>query len=131
MKRILILTLLAMALIPMAGQRTSRRGLKAAVQEPQATANTAALAATDTLVAPAPHTVDINGYDKPLRSRRESFFATNNSSRTVERMAITINYYDAKRRQLHQASRNVAADIPAGETRQISFPSWVFLKGII
>lgn len=122
MKRILILAAAAMLLLPLSAQRTSRKGLKTAVEAQQATS--AATADIDTIVAPTPHTVDINGYDKPLRSRRESFFATNNAKQTVCGIAITINYYDSDRRQLHQAKRNIVSDIPAGETRQLSFPSW-------
>lgn len=103
-------------------QRTTRTGLKA----PQAKKEAASEGAVnlDTIASPAPHTVDINGYDKPLRSRRESFFATNNSNNQVEAMAVTLTYYDTSRRQLHRQHRTVKVSIPAGQTRQVSLPSW-------
>lgn len=78
----------------------------------------------DTLAAPDASAVSVNGYDKPLRSRRETFFTTNNTDRNLARIAFTIRYFDARQRQLHQTKHNIPADIPAGETRQISVPSW-------
>lgn len=123
MNRILSLSLIALATAGIAAQaqRTTRGGLV-----PQQSAQTGAPVseATDTIVAPEPHIVDINGYDKPLRSRREVFFATNNSGRGIEALAFTIDYYDTKNRQLHKAHHNVNVDIPAGETRQVSVRSW-------
>ena len=103
-----------------AAQRTTRKGLRPAEQPSDASAS----ARLDTL-SPAPaHAVDVNGYDKPLRSRRETFFVTNNSGRDIARIALSLAYYDAQGRQLHAASHNVQADIPAGETRQLALRSW-------
>ncbi|MDE6157635.1 MAG: hypothetical protein K2F78_05760 [Muribaculaceae bacterium] len=120
MKRISLLTLAAVLCAALAAQTSTRRGLKpeakAAVQ--------ASVAAVDTIAAPEAHLVDINGYDKPLRSRRETFFVTNNSRRDICGLAFTITYYDTARRVLHSASHNVKADIPAGQTRQQSVRSW-------
>ncbi|MDE6467479.1 MAG: FxLYD domain-containing protein [Muribaculaceae bacterium] len=123
MNRKLSLSLIALAAMGVAvqAQRTTRGGL--VPRQPSQTVSSQSVA-TDTIAAPEPHTVDINGYDKPLRSRREVFFATNNSSRGIEALAFTINYYDTKNRQLHKASHNVNVDIPAGETRQVSVRSW-------
>lgn len=66
----------------------------------------------------------LRGYDKPLRSRKESVFVTNTLSDNVSRLHLTITYTDMEGRQLHSAARWVEANIPAGQTRQIFFPSW-------
>lgn len=118
----LILLCLSLA-AGMSAQTTTRTHLK--VAEKPVKGDCAAVAALcDTLASPAPHTVDINGYDKPLRSRRETFFVTNNSARDVTGLAVNINYYDSSRRQLHSRRARINVSIPAGETRQASLRSW-------
>lgn len=119
MRTLLLIAILAV-LLPATAQRTMRRDLKA---KPTATAATAD-ARLDTVVSPEAHTVEFNGYDKPLRSRRESFFVTNNGRIDVAAIAFTVSYFDLQQRLLHRQSRNIAVDIPAGETRQLNFPSW-------
>lgn len=105
-------------------QTTTRRGLAATGEATASATATAAPAAVDTVASPAPHLADINGYDKPLRSRRETFFVTNNSRNTLKGIAVTITYYDSSRRMLHQATHHLDTDIPADQTRQMSIPSW-------
>lgn len=104
-------------------QRTTRNKLR-----PAATVTAPAVSDDsvmyDTIAAPEAHTLDINGYDKPLRSRRETFFATNNVNADIASVAFTITYYDTARRMLHKASHRVHVKIPASETRQISVKSW-------
>lgn len=117
---ILICGILALATT---AQNTTRRGLKPAAA-PSATAAAQQTASIDTVVSPEPHTIDINGYDKPLRSRRETFFATNNSKRPTKAIAVTITYFDKSRRQLHERKASLPLVIPAGETRQASLKSW-------
>lgn len=69
--------------------------------------------------------VQLSGYEKPLHATRETFFATNTGdSSTVCRIWITATYYDVDWRMLHRRSESVDAHVPAGETRQISIPSW-------
>ncbi|MCM1068132.1 MAG: FxLYD domain-containing protein [Muribaculaceae bacterium] len=123
MKKISLIAALLIAALPLIGQRTTRRSLAVA---DTAASETAASDARklDTIAAPAPHTVDVNGYDKPLRSRRETFFVTNNSDKDVRAIALTITYYDTKNRMLHSASHHVDTDIPARQTRQLSLSSW-------
>ena len=122
-KYIAIASLLCIAAAAMTAQRTTRRNLRpqresaVALEEP-------ADSRLDTLVSFAPHTVDINGYDKPLRSRRETFFVTNNGADSLARIAFTIDYYDTKNRQLHSASHNVAVTVPPSQTRQVYVRSW-------
>ena len=95
--------------------RTTRRGLKAVAP----TAVNAVAMRHDT-VTPSP----VAGYDKPLRSSRETLFVTNRSSRTLKGVELRIIYLDAKGRQLHEAVHWLPADIPPGETRRLSFKSW-------
>ncbi|MCC8176247.1 MAG: FxLYD domain-containing protein [Bacteroidales bacterium] len=64
------------------------------------------------------------GYDKPLRTRRETILATNHRLDTVDSLFITIRYLDTDGRQLHERSVKVGQTIPAGETRQLQFPTW-------
>lgn len=104
-------------------QRTTRSKLRPAA--PVAAADTKADSVVfDTIASPEPHTLDVNGYDKPLRSRRETFFATNNAKTDISSIAFTITYYDMSHRMLHKASHRVPVKIPASETRQVSIKSW-------
>ncbi|MBD5220244.1 MAG: hypothetical protein HDS72_08470 [Bacteroidales bacterium] len=105
-------------------QNTTRRNLQPAPAQAATQSSQAAGPTYDTIAAPRAHLLDINGYDKPLRSRRETFFVTNNTTAPVASIAFTINYLDTSGRQLHSASQRVGVDIPAGETRQVSLRSW-------
>lgn len=122
MKKAVYLLVIFCAMAAMA-QNTTRQHL-----QPGATSGATAAATPsvsyDTIVGPRAHLLDLSGYDKPLRSRRETFFATNNASVPVASMAFTINYLDQSGRMLHSASQRVNVDIPAGETRQVSLRSW-------
>jgi|GEM_PF-924234 len=68
--------------------------------------------------------VDLRGFHKPLRSRRESVFATNNTTFLIKGLFIDLTYTDTRGRTLHRQRRTVFMDIPAGETRRLDFPSW-------
>ena len=122
MRRILVLAIIAIA-VACAAQRTTRRGLHAKTDSKESEAP-AIKPVYDTIVAPGTDLIEVKGYDKPLRSRRETFFVTNNADKSVEGMAITITYFDRSRRQLHQRPANIRIDIPAGETRQAVLKSW-------
>lgn len=117
---LLILVIVTSAILTAAGSpdRTTRRGLKAV-----RTTAAASTARCDT-VTPSPGMIDVSGYDKPLRSSRETLFVTNRSARTLTAVELCIIYLDAKGRQLHERTIWLPADIPAGETRRISFRSW-------
>ena len=68
--------------------------------------------------------VTITGYDKPLRSMRETFFVVNNTGRRLTAVKVTLTYHDMQGHQLHVSSHEIACDIPGGETRNASVPSW-------
>lgn len=98
-------------------QRTSRRPLKV-TPEPMTGQP------TDTLVGMASDSVVLAGFDKPLRSRKETFFVTNNSSRTIEEMALTLNYFDSKGLQLHHRHLRLKRFIEPGSTVNVQIPTW-------
>ena len=122
MKTFLILLAGGLMALTAYAQTTTRHGLKPKNDAVEAAASASAL--IDTVANPAAHTVDINGYDKPLRSRRETFFVTNNGGRPTSSLAVTITYYDSSRRQLHSRHASLPLVIPVGETRQASLKSW-------
>ncbi|MBO4941887.1 MAG: hypothetical protein J6C95_00475 [Muribaculaceae bacterium] len=125
MRILIILSFILLPALVLQAQDTTRRGLRAKKTDTEQTREeVAAPAHTDTLVTPKPHTLDISGYDKPLRSRRETFFASNNCDMQVSAMTFTITYTDRSARQLHKRSEHIDVAIPAGETRQVSFKSW-------
>jgi len=100
-------------------QNTTRRGLKAIPRNVAA-----ALATKADTIADAEGKVVFSGYEKTLRSTRETLFATNRTDSTVTELRFTIVYHDAQGRQLHSARKRVATEIPAHETRRLDFPSW-------
>lgn len=107
-----------------AGAQRTLRGKLRAAKHAEIPSDTVSTSLDTVVVAPGEHLLDINGYDKPLRSRRETFFATNNSNRAVAAIAFTITYLDGSDRQLHAASHHSAVSIPTRETRQLSLRSW-------
>ncbi|MDE6277916.1 MAG: hypothetical protein K2M06_07395 [Muribaculaceae bacterium] len=102
-------------------QRTTRGNLRAV---PESTAAAAAAPTGEAIVSPGTETFKITGYDKPLRSRRETFFATYNGQGEAVGIALTITYLDEDGRQLHRRSVSVPCEVPSGETRNLSMPSW-------
>lgn len=118
MNRIFVIFILIIAgSCVMARDRTTRTGLVVAPS------TAAPVAIGDTVVATDSSLV-ITGYDKPLRSRKETLFITNNNLRHLLAVELTLRYVDMSGRQLHESTRWIPCDIPAGETRQLSFKSW-------
>jgi hypothetical protein len=116
------LVIAALVAFSAASQRTTRRNLRAA--DTAVAAETSAPAMRP-IVAPSAEVFRISGYDKPLRSRRETFFASNlDGGGRISRVAVTITYLDASGRMLHSRNVSVPCDIPEGETRNLSIPSW-------
>lgn len=117
----IVISLLVLLVVAFAGeaQRTTRRNLK---EIPEV--DTVAVVKTDTLLNADVNVIILSGYDKPLSSHRETFFVTNNGSATVISIGVTFDYRDSKSRQLHSVTTSVDCEIPPGETRQLSIPSW-------
>lgn len=101
-------------------QRTTRTNVngRAATVEQQA------IEKADSVVIPDSAQVKLYGYDKPLRSRRETVFVSNNTDYDIQSLTITTQYVDGKGRQFHQSTRRIEAEIPSGSTRRIDYPSW-------
>lgn len=78
----------------------------------------------DTLWAPPADSVAASGFEKTLRSTRESVYITNRTASPIEGLSLEISYFDISGRMLHKADQEISADIPAGETRLIDFPSF-------
>lgn len=78
----------------------------------------------DTLSSFARTDVRLSGYDKPLNSRKESLFVSNRLDRDITALKIRLVYKDTAGRTLHETEREIRADIPAGATRLVQFPSW-------
>ncbi|MBO4995076.1 MAG: hypothetical protein J6C78_03830 [Muribaculaceae bacterium] len=120
-RHILILLVMSICGITAIADRTTRRGLKLRANA----ATTVKEATYDTLtLAPDQSMIRLSGYDKPLRSRHETMFVSNNSPDTIFGLSIDITYLDTNNRTLH--SRNVAIDccMPPSSTQIIKFKSW-------
>lgn len=79
---------------------------------------------TDTLKVVTPDSVTVSGYDKRLRSRRESFFITNHSAGTLLAVTLLIEYTDTEGRPLHNTTRRLNCNLAPGETRNFNIPTW-------
>ncbi len=104
-------------------QRTTRK-----IPRTAATASTTKMAdstsPTDSCIITTSSDISLSGYEKPLRSRTETVFATNHSEHHISKLHLTISYHDMQGRELHTRSISVRCDIPPGTTRLITFPSW-------
>ncbi len=78
----------------------------------------------DTITTVARTDVRLSGYDKPLNSRKETLIVSNRLNRDITALKIHLVYKDTAGRTLHETEREIRADIPAGATRLIQFPSW-------
>lgn len=120
MKKILIL-IAVLATATVFAQRTTRPKLTAASNGSTSLSGTTAQPYS---LNPDVDSFRIAGYDKPLRSRRETFFASNYTSGTVGKVAVTITYLDENGRMLHSRQIAIPCEIPTEETRNLSIPSW-------
>lgn len=119
-KILLLLTFLFVSAHCTWAQRTTRKGLKLEVIELPVEGD---INKPDTLKLPG-DLVRISGYEKPLSSKRESFHLTNNSKNDIIETIAIISYLDYQKRELHKRTVKIKADIPAGSTRLLTFPSW-------
>lgn len=78
----------------------------------------------DTIATPPADSIAVDGFEKPLRSMRESMTIHNNTSRTVEAVELDMVYTDTGGRMIHRARHTVSAAVPAGESRRIDVPTF-------
>ena len=111
---IIISLLLILTCTAVSAQRTTRRNL---------TPRESVVTTCDTIFS-NPLNLIISGYDKPLTSRYETFFVTNNSSLHITSITVEFNYTDINGRQLHSRTAKIDCDIPPQQTRQLKTGSW-------
>lgn len=127
MNRILsaIAALLAISLLPVPynasaqKQRTTRPHLSVT-----ANGTAAPVAARHDTVTVTRGVLTVSGYEKPLRSTRESALFSNHSERPIRGLSLDLSYTDMKGRELHRRSVKLECDIPPHATRQIYWPTW-------
>lgn len=68
--------------------------------------------------------IQLSGYDKPLRTSRETILVTNSTAQPVGGLAVTIKYMDMQGRQLHERTDTVMAEIPGCATRMVHLSTW-------
>ena len=78
----------------------------------------------DTLCSPPNDSIVITGFEKTLRSARESMYVSNRTSQTITGLALDISYYDISDRMLHKSAQEIDVEVPAGETRLIDIQSF-------
>ncbi len=116
--------LLMLLLSAAAPDKTRRTGLRPSPDTTAVHARAAATTPLDTLRGAVCDSILLSGYDKPLRGRRETVIAVNRLPLGVVAVGLTLRYTDTSGRTIHTASRCVRADIPAGGTRMLGWPSW-------
>lgn len=105
------------------GQRTTRQHLKTDVQAGQ-TASISAVRA-DTIKGEALACFTVTGYEKPLRSARETLLVhAASEAPAINAILLRIEYIDMTGRQLHSREVAVPTDVAAGQTRMLTFRSW-------
>lgn len=122
MKPILSLLIILLSVTAFADTRTrtTRRHLKPIIAE--ATNDT--IRPTDPAMTGSPDSLSIKGYDKPLRSMRETFFITNRHCMPLHTVKLHISYYTMGGEMLHSRDVTIDTTIPPGETHQVSTPAW-------
>lgn len=100
-------------------QSTSHGHIKAAATTAESRHSEAAYETVDSIAG-----LSLYGYDKPLNASAESFYAVNGSGSDIVMLTVEFTYFDMKGRQLHKAEHTLRCDIPAGETRKLSVPTW-------
>ena len=80
--------------------------------------------ASDTLAADPDSLITFSGYDKTLRSHKETILAFNGSKDTVTALTIMLTYMDMQGHQLHVRRVTLRQPLPPGERRMFTFASW-------
>lgn len=122
MKRACVIVLAAVCAFFVVAQRTTRRPLR--VKPAVEVADTLSYATVDTVKCPG-RLVIVSGYEKPLRSMRETVHVTNaDTLRLMRAVKLDILYLDVDGNQVHRKSVSLDCNIPPGETKMLSFKSW-------
>lgn len=105
-------------------QRTTRKGLHTVTEN-----NISGIMQPDTIIPDnGSFRISVAGYDKPLRSSKETFFISNHTTMDLSGIRIRLEYFDTHGRTLHQRELYLPIDLPSGATRQTSIRSWDIQK---
>lgn len=74
----------------------------------------------------SPDGIAVSGFEKPLRSDRESMFVTNRGADTIRGIGLEIEYTDMRGRMLHRARHNINPElaIAPGQTQMVYVASF-------
>lgn len=104
----------------LSAERTTRRGLKVNAEKIGSQKCLYDTLTADSVV----RQIVLSGFDKPLRSNRETFFVINHTDCRIISLTVEFSYLTLDGRMLHSRIVRVGCDVPAGETRQVSCRSW-------
>ena len=62
----------------------------------------------DTVANPPADSVVVTGFDKQLRSKRETMFVSNHTARAITSITLRIDYFDMAGHQLHSATHSTS-----------------------
>ncbi len=103
---------------------TTRKHLKPSVELQSGIAYTKENQYADTITDHTSKLVRFCGYEKTLRTSRETIFIENLCDSTISSISFTINYLDSDKRQIHQRKIRHKTDIPPRQARRIDIKSW-------
>lgn len=123
-----LIAVVMMCAVGASAQKTTRRNLQAApvaAADSTASAYNAAAVADTLRGETAVRAVAVTGYEKPLRSTKETMFIANRlTDATVTAVIMTIDYSDMRGHQLHRRTLTVPVDIAPGQRRLATVRSW-------
>ncbi len=100
--------------------RTTRKGLKLKKET-----TTELKADYDTIdVTKDIKAVRLSGFDKPLRSKYETMFVSNETNDTIYGLVLSLRYTDTRGGELHSREVTVECEIAPEATKQASFKTW-------
>ncbi|HBC20854.1 MAG TPA: hypothetical protein DC009_01890 [Porphyromonadaceae bacterium] len=111
--------------VPASSPKTSKQNKQAATKENSFAVDSLAEFSTDRRVAQCSLAqVTFRGFDKPVESRVETFFVTNAAPYRLTRLTVRMDYFGSDGEKMHSRKCVIDCDIPAGEQRQVSVPSF-------
>ena len=78
----------------------------------------------DTVWAPPVDSLRVSGFEKTLRSKKESLYLTNRTGQTIAGLGLDIRYMDSQGRTLHERTREMTVTIAPDQTVMVDFPSF-------
>lgn len=122
MRLFLSIALILLSTVVVSAQRTTRRPLR--VKPAAVAVDTAGRCMVDTVAFPGDR-VAISGYEKPLRSNKETLHVTNaDTARVLVSVVLEIAYIDVDGNLMHRREVDLDCDIYPGETKMLACRSW-------